>query len=99
MFKTSFFQGKSNLIDIPVLLRTIIMTICVTFEPELKQLQSLASEQNHRFCNENVDIVVDEISLLFNEGKKNDFIEELYYRLNEKERTFLFGEVQNIFVF
>ncbi|KAE9549611.1 hypothetical protein FO519_007185 [Halicephalobus sp. NKZ332] len=89
-------DAKSSFVNMPILLEVIVATITIVFKSELNNLRLLALEQNHRFCNENIDIVAKEISRLFNEKRKNDFIEELYYRLNEKERIFLFEEAQTL---
>jgi len=97
-FLKMFMKSRSSLINVPVLLETIITTITAVFGSELEDIRHIALEQNHRFCDENIDVVAGKISLFFNEETKNEFIEELYYRLNEKERIFLFEETQQLIV-
>lgn len=65
-------------------------------EEDIKSLQELASLQNHQFFDENIDVIVDEISSLLTSEKKLDVLEELFYCLDNDDRDYLFNQTDPV---
>lgn len=77
-----------------VITKHLIDILTIYFE----SIKMIASKQNHRFGNENIDVVVREIINVFTKEMKNDVIEEFFYRLNNTEKFLIFEKLQKLIV-